>query len=144
MGSDPEIQVATNVTNHLTAATIKYFADSFRLGRAANLFEKMAEKEPEVAALLARSYIGMSKPLLFLDWTRLMFRRRDQSGPNNAFRPPTTSSILPNPTRSMRFPTIQRQTRMGPESSSTSSQLRSIRICHMGEIDGNVYRIGSI
>lgn len=64
MGSDPEIQVAKNVTNHLTAATIKYFADSFRLGRAANLFEKMAEKEPEVAALLARSYIGMSKSLL--------------------------------------------------------------------------------
>jgi hypothetical protein len=61
LGSDPEIQVATNVTNHLTAATLKYFADSFRLGRAANLFEKMAEKEPEVAALLARAYIGMSK-----------------------------------------------------------------------------------
>lgn len=60
LGSDPEIQVATNVTNHLTAATLKYFADSFRLGRAANLFEKMAEKEPEVAALLARAYIGMS------------------------------------------------------------------------------------
>jgi len=61
LGSDPEIQVATNVTNHLTAATLKYFADSFRLGRAANLFEKMAEKEPEVAALLARAYIGMSR-----------------------------------------------------------------------------------
>ena len=63
LGSDPEIQVATNVTNHLTAATLKYFADSFRLGRAANLFEKMAEKEPEVAALLARAYIGMSKSI---------------------------------------------------------------------------------
>jgi predicted Zn-dependent protease len=61
LGSDPEIQVATNVTNHLTAATMKYFADSYRLGRAANLFEKMAEREPEVAALLARAYIGMSK-----------------------------------------------------------------------------------
>ena len=64
LGSDPEIQVATNVTNHLTAATLKYFADSFRLGRAANLFEKMAEKEPEVAALLARAYIGMSKSII--------------------------------------------------------------------------------
>jgi hypothetical protein len=65
LGSDPEIQVATNVTNHLTAATLKYFADSFRLGRAANLFEKMAEKEPEVAALLARAYIGMSRSSIF-------------------------------------------------------------------------------
>jgi len=60
LGSDPEIQVATVVTNHLTAAVLKYFADSFRLDRAANLFERMAAKEPEVAALLARSYIGMS------------------------------------------------------------------------------------
>lgn len=60
LGSDPEIQVATVVTNHLTAAVLKYFADSFRLDRAANLFERMAGKEPEVAALLARSYIGMS------------------------------------------------------------------------------------
>jgi hypothetical protein len=40
---------------------MKYFADSFRLDRAANLFERMAAKEPEVAALLARSYIGMSE-----------------------------------------------------------------------------------
>lgn len=61
LGSDPEVQVATNVTNHLTAAIIKYFTDSFRLERAANLFEKMAEREPEIAALLARSYIGMSQ-----------------------------------------------------------------------------------
>lgn len=64
LGSDPEIQVATNVTNHLTAAVMKYFTDSFRLERAANLFEKMSDREPEIAALLARSYIGMSKLLL--------------------------------------------------------------------------------
>ena len=61
LGSDPEIQVATTVTNHLTAAVMKYFSDSFRLDRAANLFERMMTKEPEVAALLARSYIGMSE-----------------------------------------------------------------------------------
>jgi hypothetical protein len=60
LGSDPEIQVATVVTNHLTAAVIKYFSDSFRMDRAANLFERLIAKEPEVASLLARSYLGMS------------------------------------------------------------------------------------
>ena len=61
LGSDPEIQVATVITNHLTAAVIKYFTDCFRLDRAANLFERVAAKEPEVASLLARSYLGMSE-----------------------------------------------------------------------------------
>lgn len=64
LGSDPEIQVATVVTNHLTAAIIKYFSDSFRLDRAANLFERVISKEPEVAALLAKSYLGMSEQLV--------------------------------------------------------------------------------
>jgi hypothetical protein len=45
----------------LTAAIMKYFSDAFRLERAANLFERLAVKEPEVASLLARSYIGMSE-----------------------------------------------------------------------------------
>ncbi|KAK8854711.1 hypothetical protein IAR55_003450 [Kwoniella newhampshirensis] len=63
LGSDPEIQVATIVTNHLTSAIIKYFSDSFRLDRAANLFERMMAKEPEVAALLAKSYIGMNEEI---------------------------------------------------------------------------------
>lgn len=60
LGSDPEVQVATVVSNHLTAGIIKYFADSFRLERAANLFERMYQKDPEIAALLAQSYLGMS------------------------------------------------------------------------------------
>ncbi|KAF9060918.1 chaps family protein [Rhodocollybia butyracea] len=60
VGSDPEIQVATVVSNHLTAGIMKYFGDSGRYQPAANLFEKLAAKgEPEVASLLARSYIGM-------------------------------------------------------------------------------------
>ena len=61
LGSEPEIQVATNVTNHLTAGVMKYFSECFRLDKAANLFEKMCAKDPEIAALLARSYIGMSR-----------------------------------------------------------------------------------
>lgn len=60
MGSDPEIQVATVVSNHLTAGIMKYFGDSGRYQQAANLFEKLSTREPEVASLLARSYIGMS------------------------------------------------------------------------------------
>ncbi|KAH9887210.1 chaps-domain-containing protein [Cubamyces lactineus] len=61
VGSDPEIQVATVVSNHLTAAIMKYFGDSGRYQHAANLFEKILAKEPEVASLLARSYIGMNE-----------------------------------------------------------------------------------
>lgn len=60
VGSDPEIQVATVVSNHLTNAIMKYFGDSGRFQHAANLFEKLSAKEPEVSSLLAKSYIGMS------------------------------------------------------------------------------------
>jgi hypothetical protein len=54
------VQISTVVSNHLTAGVLKYFSDSFRLEHAAKLFETMAAQEPEVAALLAQSYIGMS------------------------------------------------------------------------------------
>ncbi|KAF9788356.1 chaps-domain-containing protein [Thelephora terrestris] len=59
VGSDPEVQVATVVSNHLTSAIMKYFGDSGRFQHAANLFEKLLLREPEVASLLAKSYIGM-------------------------------------------------------------------------------------
>ena len=49
------------VSNHLTAGILKYFGDSGRWQHAANLFEKLAARDPEVCSLLARSYIGMSK-----------------------------------------------------------------------------------
>ncbi|KAF8906786.1 Chs5p-Arf1p-binding proteins-domain-containing protein [Gymnopilus junonius] len=61
VGSDPEIQVATVVSNHLTAGIMKYFGDSGRYQPAANLFEKLSVREPEVASLLARSYLGMNE-----------------------------------------------------------------------------------
>ncbi|KAH8116030.1 chaps-domain-containing protein [Phellopilus nigrolimitatus] len=61
VGSDPEIQVASVVSNHLTAGIMKYFGDSFRFQQAANLFEKVSVREPEVGSLLARSYIGMNE-----------------------------------------------------------------------------------
>ncbi|GAA5911637.1 hypothetical protein JCM6882_008061, partial [Rhodosporidiobolus microsporus] len=59
LGSEPEIQVATVVSNHLTSGLMKYFGDSFRYGPAVNLFEKLVVKEGEVACLLAQSYLGM-------------------------------------------------------------------------------------
>jgi len=64
VGSDPEIQVATVVSNHLTAGIMKYFGDSGRYQQVANLYEKLVVKEPEVSSLLARSYIGMSACLV--------------------------------------------------------------------------------
>lgn len=68
VGSDPEIQVATVVSNHLTSAIMKYFGDSGRYQHAANLFEKLLPREPDVASLLAKSYIGMCKSTLPLSW----------------------------------------------------------------------------
>ncbi|KAG6332268.1 hypothetical protein ID866_6817 [Astraeus odoratus] len=61
VGSDPEIQVATVVTNHLTAAILKYFGGSARWQQAANLFEKLAARDPEISSLLAKSYLGMNE-----------------------------------------------------------------------------------
>ena len=49
------------MSNHLTAALMKYFGDSGRFQYAANLLEKITAKEPEVASLLAKSYLGMSR-----------------------------------------------------------------------------------
>ncbi len=49
------------VTNHLTAAIMKYFTDSYRLSRAAEFFERLISREPEISSLLARCYIGMSE-----------------------------------------------------------------------------------
>ncbi len=55
--------MATVVSNHLTAAILKYFGDASRYEQAVNLFEKLWAREPEVAALVARSYIGMNQEI---------------------------------------------------------------------------------
>lgn len=65
VGSDPEVQVATLTANHLTAGLMRYFGDAGRMDRGANLFERLAVREPDVAPLLARSYIGMRAFCLF-------------------------------------------------------------------------------
>lgn len=77
MGSDPEIQVATVVSNHLTAGIMKYFGDSGRYQQPANLFEKLSAREPEISSLLAKSYIGMSASISFcvtISWIEWVFR----------------------------------------------------------------------
>ncbi|KAJ7305479.1 Chs5p-Arf1p-binding proteins-domain-containing protein, partial [Mycena albidolilacea] len=59
VGSDPEIQVASVATNHLTARLLKYFGTSGRYQQASNLFEKLVVREPKVSSLLVRAYLGM-------------------------------------------------------------------------------------
>lgn len=49
------------MSNHLTAGLLKYFGDSFRFDKTVNLFERLLPHQPEVAALLATSYLGMSE-----------------------------------------------------------------------------------
>ncbi|PWN43602.1 chaps-domain-containing protein [Ceraceosorus guamensis] len=61
LGSEPEIQVATVVSNHLTNGILKYFGDANRYDQAVNLFEKLYAREPEVAALVAEAYIGLNE-----------------------------------------------------------------------------------
>lgn len=64
------------VSNHLTAGILKYFGDCYRYDQAANLFEKLYAREPEVASLLASSYIGMSKSKFHLFRACLIKHRR--------------------------------------------------------------------
>ncbi|EFI26806.1 ChAPs family protein [Coprinopsis cinerea okayama7 len=79
VGSDPEIQVATVVSNHLTAGIMKYFGDSGRYQQAANLFEKLVIREPEVSSLLARSYIGMNEEVKAVQIIASAMRETPQS-----------------------------------------------------------------
>jgi hypothetical protein len=130
VGSDPEIQVATVVSNHLTAGIMKYFGDSGRYQQVANLYEKLVVKEPEVSSLLARSYIGMSACLVM---TRLnsffnaaIFSRRGSEGSaNHGICYATNPSSLYPSSRSVRLPSFERETRMGRQARSASRQLRT-------------------
>ncbi|KAG2003572.1 ChAPs family protein [Coprinopsis cinerea AmutBmut pab1-1] len=79
VGSDPEIQVATVVSNHLTAGIMKYFGDNGRYQQAANLFEKLVIREPEVSSLLARSYIGMNEEVKAVQIIASAMRETPQS-----------------------------------------------------------------
>lgn len=79
LGSEPEIQVATIVNNHLSAGILKYFGESSRYEQAVNLFEKLWAREPEVAALVAKSYLGMNQEVKAVQ----IMHRSLQQNPHN-------------------------------------------------------------
>ncbi|KAI1326497.1 chaps-domain-containing protein [Xylariaceae sp. FL0255] len=54
LGSDSVVQVPNNVSNHLTAALLKYFHTTGRFTSAINLFEKLRTQNVEVSSLLAK------------------------------------------------------------------------------------------
>ncbi|KAJ3102197.1 hypothetical protein HDU96_009714 [Phlyctochytrium bullatum] len=59
LGTEPEVQVATYFSNHLTNGIMKYFSECGRLEEAAKFFEPLFEKDPEVGAVLAKAYLGI-------------------------------------------------------------------------------------
>ncbi|CCG80968.1 Bud site selection protein [Taphrina deformans PYCC 5710] len=61
LGSEPDIQIATPVTNHLITALTKYFNYTGRFTSAINLFEKLRVQNPEVISLLIGAYIDMDE-----------------------------------------------------------------------------------
>jgi hypothetical protein len=46
---------------------MKYFSDSGRLLEAADFFKLLIDKDPEVAAVLARSYLGTDEEVKAVD-----------------------------------------------------------------------------
>lgn len=61
LGSEPDVQIATTVTNHLATALLQYFSYTGRHNSAINLFEKLRASNPEVIALLVRTYLDMDE-----------------------------------------------------------------------------------
>lgn len=61
LGSEPDVQIATNITNHLTTALLEYFSYTGRYEIATNLFEKLRSNIPEVVALLVKTHLGMNE-----------------------------------------------------------------------------------
>lgn len=67
LGSEPEVQVATISTNHLTTAVMKYFCITGRWEQGINLFHKLREREPEVDLLLSKLYLEMGLSFEYVD-----------------------------------------------------------------------------
>ncbi|ORY83686.1 Chs5p-Arf1p-binding proteins-domain-containing protein [Protomyces lactucae-debilis] len=63
LGSDPDVQIATSTTNHLTSALLQYFRYTGRGLSAVNLFEKLRERNPEVSTLLVKAYLDMDEEI---------------------------------------------------------------------------------
>lgn len=133
LGSEPEIQVATVVSNHLTSGLMKYFGDSFRYGPAVNLFEKLVVKDGEVACLLAQSYLGMSQfPLCLISSSFLRLhaltphnRRGSQGSPGSPVGASEPPAVLLAPARSVRLFADKGEKRVGAQAREAGCQLRS-------------------
>ncbi|KAI9283477.1 Chs5p-Arf1p-binding proteins-domain-containing protein [Umbelopsis sp. AD052] len=57
LGSNPEVQTATLVKNHLSDALMKFFSYNFQYEPLLDFLERLYGKDPEVGALLAKAYI---------------------------------------------------------------------------------------
>ncbi|KAL8688456.1 MAG: hypothetical protein Q9218_005637 [Villophora microphyllina] len=58
LGSEPEVQVPNNASNHLTTGLLSYIHTTGRYTSGINLFEKLRTRDPEVSSLLARVMIS--------------------------------------------------------------------------------------
>ncbi|KAJ3108962.1 hypothetical protein HDU97_009695 [Phlyctochytrium planicorne] len=79
LGTEPEVQVATYFSNHLTNGIMKYFTECGRLDEAAKFFEPLFEKDPEVGAVLARSYLGTDEEIKAVDILHTSLKRQPLS-----------------------------------------------------------------
>ncbi|KAJ8323647.1 bud site selection protein [Batrachochytrium dendrobatidis] len=63
LGSQPEVQVATPFSNHLTNGIFSYFQNAGRLSEAAKFFADLDSRDPDVAAILAKAYLGTDEEI---------------------------------------------------------------------------------
>lgn len=57
LGTYPEVQVATNFSNHMANGIMKYFAETGRYGVCEQFLSKLCKKDAEIATLLAQVYL---------------------------------------------------------------------------------------
>eukprot|EP00842_Homolaphlyctis_polyrhiza_P007049 jgi/Hompol1/933/HPOL_003402-RA len=63
LGSEPQIQVATHFSNHLTNGIFTYFKNAGRVQEAAKFFADLDSQDPDVAAILAKSYFATDEEI---------------------------------------------------------------------------------
>jgi Chs5-Arf1p-binding protein BUD7/BCH1 len=63
LGSNPEVQTATLVKNHLSDALMKFFSYNFQFEPLIDFLERLYGKDPEVGAVLAKAYIESGRNL---------------------------------------------------------------------------------
>ncbi|KAJ3389829.1 hypothetical protein HDU92_000851 [Lobulomyces angularis] len=63
LGTDPDVQVATYFSNHLSNGIMKYFSESCRTAEAVKFFEPLFKRDPEVGAVLAKAYLASNQEI---------------------------------------------------------------------------------